>query len=194
MKEAMDGTDLKGDNITIAEGIAVNTPGAQTQEIVKALVGDILVVNESRIESALVLMMEVEKVVIEGAAAISLAALLEYPERFKGKKVGIVLTGGNIDSRLLASAIMRGMARDGRLSRLRISMFDAPGSLAKVTEVVAHVGANVLEMRHQREFGALSLKQTEMELVVETKDKAHADELLKGLDEAGFSVAFAQTV
>jgi len=190
----MDGTDLKGDNITIAEGIAVNTPGTSTQEIVKELVDDILVVNESRIESALVLMMEVEKVVIEGAAAISLAALLEYPERFKGKKVGLVLTGGNIDSRLLASAIMRGMARDGRLSRLRISMFDAPGSLAKVTEVVARVGANVLEMRHQREFGALSLKQTEMELVVETKDKAHADELLEGLHSEGFTVAFAQTV
>ena len=194
MKEALDGTDLKGDNITIAEGIAVNTPGTSTQEIVKELVDDILVVDESRIESALVLMMEVEKVVIEGAAAISLAALLEYPERFKGKKVGLVLTGGNIDSRLLASAIMRGMARDGRLSRLRISMFDAPGSLAKVTEVVARVGANVLEMRHQREFGALSLKQTEMELVVETKDKAHADELLKGLHSEGFTVAFAQTV
>ena len=194
MKEAMDGSDLEGSNITIAEGIAVKTPGTKTQEIVKNLVDDILVVSERRIESALVLMMEVEKVVVEGAAAISLAALMQYPEKFKGKKVGIVLTGGNIDSRLLASAIMRGMARDGRLSRLRISMVDVPGSLAMVTEVVARVGTNVIEVKHQREFGALSLKQTEMELVVESKDKAHADELLKGLEAEGFTVEFAQTV
>lgn len=194
MKEAMDGSNLEGSNITIAEGIAVKTPGTKTQEIVKGLVDDILVISERRIESALVLMMEVEKVVIEGAAAISLAALLEYPEKFKGKKVGIVLTGGNIDSRLLASAIMRGMARDGRLSRLRISMVDVPGSLAKVTEVVAKVGNNIIEMRHQREFGALSLKQTEMELVVESKDKDHANRLLNALEKEGFTVSFAQTV
>ncbi len=194
MKEAMDGSNLEGSNITIAEGIAVKTPGTKTQEIVKGLVDDILVVSERRIESALVLMMEVEKVVIEGAAAISLAALLEYPEKFKGKKVGIVLTGGNIDSRLLASAIMRGMARDGRLSRLRISMVDVPGSLAKVTEIVAKVGNNIIEMRHQREFGALSLKQTEMELVVESKDKDHANKLLNALERDGFTVSFAQTV
>ena len=194
MREAMTGEQLGGSRLTIAEGIAVMVPGTKTQEIVKTHVDEILIVPEHRIEAALVLMMEVEKVVIEGAAAISLAAMLHHPKVFTGKKVGMVLTGGNIDSRMLANAIMRGMARDGRLSRLRISMPDTPGSLASVTDIVARVGANVIEMRHHREFGALSLKMTEMELVVETKDEAHAKDLLLALEEAGFVVNYAKTV
>ena len=194
MREAVTGEKLGGSRITIAEGIAVMVPGSKTQQIVKAHVDEILIVPEHRIEAALVLMMEVEKVVIEGAAAISLAAMMHHPTLFQGKKVGMVLTGGNIDSRMLANAIMRGMARDGRLSRLRISMPDTPGSLAAVTSIVSKVGANVIEMRHQREFGALSLKMTEMELVVETKDQDHARVLLAALEEAHFVVDMAKTV
>ncbi|GHF26974.1 threonine ammonia-lyase [Kordiimonas sediminis] len=194
MKEAMDGSKLGGSNITIAEGIAVNNPGNRTQSVIRELVDEILVVPESRIEAALVLLMEIEKVVVEGAGAISLAALMQYPEKFKGHKVGMVLTGGNIDSRLLASAIMRGMARDGRLSRLRIQMLDQPGALAEVTAAVAQVGANVIELRHQREFGAVSLKMTEMELVIEAKDKDHANKLITALEQKGFKVSAAKTV
>ncbi len=194
MKSVMDGSNLMGNNITIAEGIAVNTPGINAQKCVRELVDEILIVEETRIEAAIVLLMEVEKVVVEGAAAISLAAMRQYPEVFKGHKVGMILTGGNIDSRMLASAIMRGMARDGRLSRLRIEMIDIPGNLAKVTKVVAQIGANVLEVKHQREFGAVSLKMTEMELVVETKDRAHAAKLVTALEESGFNVNSAKTV
>lgn len=189
MQQAMKGGSHSFDNPTIAEGIAVKIPGTHTQKIVKDMVDDILIIPETSIEEAIVLMMEIEKVVIEGAGATGLAALMQYPDRFKGKRVGMVLTGGNIDSRLLASAIMRGMARDGRLSRLRVTMLDVPGSLAKVSAAVAAAGANVLELRHQREFGAVSLKMTEMEMVVEAKDKAHSAQVITSLEEAGFTVS-----
>ncbi|WP_262695389.1 threonine ammonia-lyase [Kordiimonas aquimaris] len=194
MKERMDGSKLAGDNISIAEGIAVNKPGERTQQVVKELVDDIVTVSERQIEKAIVTIMEIEKVVVEGAGAISLAAVMQYPEMFKGQKVGMVLSGGNIDSRMLASAIMRGMARDGRLARLRITMMDQSGALARVTRIVADIGTNVLEVRHQREFGAISLKQTEMELVVEAKDKEHAMRLVHALEAADFKVEYALTV
>lgn len=194
MKETIDGTSLAGDNISIAEGIAVNNPGEKTRHVVKKLVDEIVTVSERKIEAAIVTIMEIEKVIVEGAGAISFGALMQHPEKFKGHKVGIILSGGNIDSRMLASAIMRGMARDGRLARLRITMMDQPGALAKVTEVVAEVGANVIEMRHHREFGAISLKQTEMELVIEAKDQEHAQRLVNALEAAGFEVDYAKTV
>ncbi|PCI61919.1 MAG: threonine ammonia-lyase [Kordiimonadales bacterium] len=194
MKETIDGTQLRGDNISIAEGIAVNQPGESTRHVVKKLVDEIVTVGERQIEAAIVTIMEIEKVIVEGAGAISFGALMQYPEKFKDQKVGIVLSGGNIDSRMLASAIMRGMARDGRLGRLRITMMDQAGALAKVTEIVAKIGTNIIEMRHQREFGALSLKQTEMELVIEAKDKTHAERLVAALEEEGFLVDYAKTV
>jgi len=194
MKETIDGSSLSGNNISIAEGIAVNNPGAKTRHIVKKLVDDIVTVHERQIEAAIVTLMEIEKVIVEGAGAISLGALMQYPEKFRGQKVGMVLSGGNIDSRLLASAIMRGMARDGRLARLRITMMDQPGALATVTEIVSQVGANVIEMRHHREFGAISLKQTEMELVIEAKDQDHAQQLVNALEKAQFKVDYAKTV
>ncbi len=194
MKETIDGTSLAGDNISIAEGIAVNNPGEKTRHVVKKLVDEIVTVSERKIEAAIVTIMEIEKVIVEGAGAISFGALMQHPEKFRGHKVGIILSGGNIDSRMLASAIMRGMARDGRLARLRITMMDQPGALAKVTEVVAEVGANVIEMRHHREFGAISLKQTEMELVIEAKDQEHAQRLVNALEAAGFEVDYAKTV
>ncbi|MEX0298629.1 MAG: threonine ammonia-lyase, partial [Kordiimonas sp.] len=194
MKETIDGTSLAGDNISIAEGIAVNNPGEKTRHVVRELVDDIVTVSERTIEAAIVTIMEIEKVIVEGAGAISFGALMQHPEKFKDRKVGIILSGGNIDSRMLASAIMRGMARDGRLARLRITMMDQPGALAKVTEVVAEVGANVIEMRHHREFGAISLKQTEMELVIEAKDQDHAQRLVNALEATGFKVDYAKTV
>jgi len=194
MKETMESRSYGGDKVTIAEGIAVSKPGFRTREVVRDLVDDILLVPEQEIENALVLMMEIEKIVVEGAAAIGLAALMANPDRFKGKRVGVILTGGNVDSRMLASTIMRAMSRDGRLNRLRIAMRDTPGSLALVTQIVSEVGANVIEMRHQREFGALSIKMTEMELVVETKDSEHSNQLTHRLRAAGFDVQNALTV
>lgn len=194
MKERVDGTQLAGDNISIAEGIAVNKPGDRTQMVVEQLVDEIVTVSERQIEKALVTLMEIEKVIVEGAGAISLAAVMQYPEKFKGQKVGMVLSGGNIDSRMLASAIMRGMARDGRLGRLRITMMDQPGALALVTDIVARIGTNIIEMRHHREFGAISLKQTEMELVIEAKDEEHAQRLVSALEVEGFKVDYAKTV
>lgn len=194
MKERVDGTQLAGDNISIAEGIAVNKPGDSTQLVVERLVDDIVTVSERQIEKALVTLMEIEKVIVEGAGAISLAAVMQYPDMFKDSKVGMVLSGGNIDSRMLASAIMRGMARDGRLGRLRITMMDQPGALAKVTDIVAKIGTNIIEMRHHREFGAISLKQTEMELVIEAKDEEHAQSLVTALEAEGFKVDYAKTV
>jgi len=194
MKETVEGTRLAGDNISIAEGIAVNAPGERTRGVVKALVDEIVTVPEREIEAAIVAIMEIEKVVVEGAGGIGLAAVMAHPELFAGRKVGIVLSGGNIDSRMLANAILRGMARDGRLARLRITMLDQPGALAMVTDIVANVGTNIIEMRHHREFGALSLKQTEMELVIEAKDQHHAQALVHALEAADFKVDYAKTV
>lgn len=186
-------TIIEGDH-TIAEGIAVKYPGMLTREVVRELVDDILIVPESRIEEAIILMMEIEKVIIEGAAATGLAALMEYPSQFKGKNVGLVLTGGNIDSRILSTCIMRGLNRDGRIARLRITLPDQPGSLASVSNVVAEHGANVMEVKHSREYGAVSLKYTELEVVVETKDRAHTEDLIRGLENAGFEVRETPTV
>ena len=173
---------------TIAEGIAVTKAGALTQDVVRQLVDDILIVPEARIEAAIVMLMEVEKVVVEGAGATGLAALLEYPELFKGRKVGSILTGGNIDSRMLSACIMRELFNDGRLSRLRIILLDQPGSLARVTALVASAGSNVLEVGHRRELGAISLKYTEMELMLETKDREHTLRVIEMLENEGFTV------
>jgi len=188
MKAALAGNTIESGGQTIAEGIAVVNPGVVTHSLIEALVDDVMIVPESRIESAIVMLMEVEKVVVEGAGATGLAALLEYPEFFKGKKVGTVLTGGNIDSRMLSACIMRELFNDGRLSRLRIILLDQPGSLATVSAMVADAGANVLEVGHRRELGAISLKYTEMELVVETKDRDHTVQVISKLEAAGFTV------
>ncbi len=194
MAATLNGETIVEGEHTIAEGIAVKYPGELTREVVRALVDDILIVPESRIEEAIILMMEVEKVIIEGAAATGLSALMEYPSQFKGKNVGLILTGGNIDSRILSTCIMRGLNRDGRIARLRITLPDQPGSLASVSTVVAEHGANVMEVKHSREYGAVSLKYTELEIVVETKDREHTDDLIAGLEKAGFEVRETATV
>lgn len=194
MVATLNNEDIVAGDHTIAEGIAVMKPGLLTREVVRELVDDILIVPESRIEEAIILMMEVEKIVIEGAAATGLSALMEYPSMFKGKNVGLVLTGGNIDSRILSTCIMRGMHRDGRIARMRITLPDQPGSLAHVSAVIAEQGANVMEVKHGREYGAMSLKYTELEIVVETKDRAHTEALIIGLENAGFEVRETPTV
>ncbi len=186
MFNTIKGTHHPQGNSTIAEGIAVGTPGRIPMEIIRQRVDDLLLVDEGDIEQALVMLLEVEKTLVEGAGAVGLAALLKYPERFKGKRVGLVLCGGNIDPLLLAAIIERGMVRAGRLARIRVGARDVPGSLARITAMVAEVGANIEEVHHQRAFTTLSAQNAEIELVVQTRGHAHVTQVLEVLRQAGF--------
>ena len=172
---------------TIAEGIAVGTPGRVPQAIIEKLVDDILLVDEGDIEQAIVMLLEIEKTLVEGAGAAGLAAMLKWPERFRGKKVGLVLGGGNIDPLLLAAIIERGMVRAGRLARIRVSARDVPGSLAKITATVAEAGGNIDEVHHQRAFTTLAAQNVEIELVLQTRGRDHIAAVLDALHEAGFT-------
>ena len=174
---------------SIAEGIAVGTPGEIPRAIIKRLVDDMLLVDEGDIEQAMVMLLEVEKTLVEGAGATGLAALLKYPERFAGKRVGLVLCGGNIDPLLLAAIIERGMVRAGRLARIKVSVRDIPGSLAAITAMVADAGANIDEVHHQRAFTMLSVQNVEIELVIQTRGRSHISEVLAVLNAAGFEAA-----
>jgi len=193
MKNCVDGKPFDGGGISIAEGIAVKEPGEITRKIVKELVDDILVVSERHIEDAINLMLEIEKVVVEGAAAAGLAALLQFGERFKGQNVGLVLCGGNIDNRLLSHALMKGLARDGRVAYLRVLLPDMPGALAKVSAVIAKHGANVLEVEHRREFSDVSLKQAVLNIVIESQNPEMTDIIMDELRNDGFDVELAAT-
>jgi threonine dehydratase len=173
---------------TIAEGIAVPRPGRLTGRIVDALVDDVVTVSEEHIEEAINLLLEIEKVVTEGAGAAGIAALIEHGARFAGKRVGVVLTGGNIDPRLLASVVMRGLIRNGRLSRLHVEVPDVPGSLGSITTILGDVGANIVEILHQRMFVDLSVRSAEVEVTIETLDHAHVERAVAALTEAGYPV------
>ena len=172
---------------TIAEGIAVGTPGRVPQAIIEQLVDDILLVDEGDIEQAIVMLLEIEKTLVEGAGAAGLAAMLKSPERFRGRKVGLVLGGGNIDPLLLAAIIERGMVRAGRLARIRVSARDVPGSLAKITATVAEAGGNIDEVHHQRAFTTLAAQNVEIELVLQTRGRDHIGAVLDALHDAGFT-------
>jgi threonine dehydratase len=170
---------------TIAEGIAVKDVGDLAFEIIKSLVEEVLIVEEETIERALVALIEIEKTVAEGAGAAALAALLEHPSRFAGKRVGLPVSGGNIDSRVLASVLMRGLVRDARLVRLRVTMPDVSGSLAKVAALIAEAGGNIVEIQHQRIFGTASVRSPEVEFLIETRDREHTDALVGLLQKNG---------
>jgi threonine dehydratase len=174
---------------TIAEGIAVKDVGSIALGIIRRLVEEVLVVEEETIERAVVALIEIEKTVAEGAGAAGLAALLEHPQRFAGRRVGILVSGGNIDSRVLASVLMRGLVRDGRLVRLRVTMPDVSGSLAKVAAAIADAGGNIVEIQHQRIFGTSSVRSPEVEFLVETRDRAHTGELVRALQEKSIRVS-----
>jgi threonine dehydratase len=174
---------------TMADGIAVAHAGALTSELLAEAGAEILTVNERSIEDGVNHFLEIEKVVAEGAGAAGLAAIIEHHERFAGKTVGVVLTGGNIDPRLLSSVILRGLVHDGRLSRLRVWLDDRPGSLSQLTAVVGDAGGNIVEVQHQRLFAAGPIRTTEVELAVETMDREHGDALVKALEDKGYRVA-----
>ena len=171
---------------TIAEGIAVGRPGTLTQQLVEKYVDDIVLVDEGDIEQGIVMLLDIEKTLVEGAGAAPLAAMNKEPERYRGRKVGLVLGGGNIDPMLLAAIIQRGMVRAGRLARLKVCARDVPGSLAKITTVVSEAGGNIDEVHHQRAFTLLAAQNVEIELVVQTRGHAHVQGLLEALRAAGF--------
>ena len=171
---------------TIAEGIAVKEPGALTARIVKALVADILLVDETTLEAAVELLLDQHKLVVEGAGAAGVAAVLAERGRFAGKRVGIVICGGNIDARLLASIMMRGLVRDGRLVRLRAELPDAPGALSRLSGVIGAHGGNIVEVHHQRLFQDISVKRAEVDVTVETQNRRHVAALVAALSAAGY--------
>ena len=171
---------------TVADGIAVPVAGAVTAPLVDAYVDELVTVTDDAVESAINLLLEIEKSVVEGAGAAGLAALLTPPERLRGRTVGVVLSGGNIDPRLLASVVMRGLVRSGRLARLLVEVADAPGSLAAVTAVLGAAGANIVELAHDRMLLDVSARSAELEVVVETFDHDHLDRVVAALAEAGF--------
>ena len=171
---------------SIADGIAVREPGEFIRRHGRELVTDILLVEEGDIEQAIVMLLEVEKTVAEGAAAVTLAALLRHRERFAGRRVGLVLSGGNIDPLTLAFIMERGLARSGRLARITVELRDLPGALAQVTGKLAALGANIEEVHHQRTFTHLPLQSAEVEFVVQTRNHEHVQEVLGELAAAGF--------
>jgi threonine dehydratase len=159
--------------VTLAEGIAVRSPGRLTRPVVEALVEDIVLVGESAIERAVCLLAGEAKLVAEGAGAAGVAALLQHANRFAGRRVGAVLCGGNIDMRLLASVLLRGLVREGRLVRLRVVVTDAPGAMAAVTRLIGEAGANIVEIFHHRLTFAVPAKQAELDIVVESRNAGH---------------------
>jgi threonine dehydratase len=171
---------------TLAEGIAVKEPGRLTRRIVEELVCDILLVDEAMLESAVEILLERQKLIVEGAGACGVAAVLAAPERFAGKRVGIVISGGNIDGRLLASILMRGLVREGRLVRLRAELPDIPGALSRVSGIIGKHAGNIVEVHHQRLFHDTSVKRAELDVVVETQNRRHVEVLIAALNHAGF--------
>jgi threonine dehydratase len=172
---------------TIAEGIAVKEPGSLTLPIIARLVDEVLLVEEAAIEAAVLQLLEIEKTVAEGAGAAGLAAVASHPERFRGRRVGLVLCGGNIDSRLLSAVILRGLVRTQRLVRLRLGVPDCPGSLVRIASIIAEKGGNVVDVAHQRAFSKLSVKLADVDFTIETRTAAHAEEIAAALRAAGFA-------
>lgn len=177
---------MRGD--TLAEGIAVKAPGRITTGIVRKLVDDIVLVSDDEMERAVSMLINIEKTVAEGAGAAGLAAVMAAPERFRGANVGLVLTGGNIDTRLIASVLTRELAREGRLTQLVIDIVDRPGQLALVSNLLGEAGANIIEVSHQRTFSDLPAKAALLQIVIETRDRSHRDDVVARLTAAGFNL------
>jgi len=187
MYQRLNGLPVEVGGDTIAEGMAVKDVGDLPFSILESLVIEILLVEEETIERAIVSLIEIEKTVAEGAGAAGLAALLQHPARFAGKRVGMPICGGNIDSRLLSEVLMRGLVRDGRLVRLRVVMPDIAGNLARVAAMIGAAGGNIVDVQHQRVFGTASVKSPEVEFLIETRDREHTQAIVAALEKNGVS-------
>ena len=192
MYDAVKGETLPCGGDTLAEGIAVKQPGTFTREIIRGVVDDIVLVDEPHLEEAVALLLQIEKSVVEGAGAAGLAALLAHRERFRGKKIGLVLCGGNIDTRLLANVLLRDLARSGRLARLRITLQDRPGSLFKVMREFNEHNVNILEIYHQRIFTNLPAKGLVTDIECEARDREQLEALIAALKVKGYQVAHVE--
>jgi len=188
MKMAIADQEIACGGETLAEGIAVKKPGLLTMPVVKALVDDILLVSERQLEWAVGALVEQQRIVAEGAGAAGIAALYAHPDLFAGKRVGVVICGGNIDPRLLASILTRNMAVDGRIARLRIDISDEPGMLAAISTAIGECGGNIVEIYHQRLFYDVPAKLAKIDAVVETRGSEHVDEIIAALTKARFKV------
>jgi threonine dehydratase len=183
---ALDGRAATCGESTLAEGIAVSHPGQIPLAIARTHVDDVLLADEEEIENAVLVLLEVEKTVAEGAGAVGLAALLATPARFAGRRVGIVISGGNIDLLPLSSILQRGLVRSGRLLRIRVTLPDRPGALARAADCLGDAGANIVQVEHQRTFTGLPLQVVEARFVLQTRGPAHARQVLEQLRHAGF--------
>lgn len=188
VKAQIEGRGKVAGGATLAEGIAVKEPSAHNVAVIKKLVSRIDLVNDTEIEKAIFDLLRDEKLVIEGAAGAGLAAIEKNLDYYKGKKVGLVICGGNIDSRLLSTLIMRGMIREGRITRLRFEIDDTPGQLADISRMIGESGANVIEVIHQRMMQTVSLKRAELDVVIEARDQFHVKDLVETLKQRGFAV------
>lgn len=191
MVNALDGGARKTGGNTLAEGIAVKEAGRLTRDIVRKKVDDIVLVEERILERALSILMNEQKLLVEGAGAAGLAAILADPERFYGKTVGLVLCGGNIDARLLSMILMRDLARSGRLARLRVQLLDMPGQLVRVASIIADQDGNVIDVGHHRTYSDLPAKMTCMDVTIDTQGQEHLDRIIGALRGAGYEVEIA---
>ena len=186
MSDALEQRAPRSGGLTLADGIAVKSPGVITKAIIERLVSEVLLVDEAAIEHAVAMLVELQKLAAEGAGAAGVAALLAHPGRFAGRRVGVVVCGGNIDSRMLAQVLMRGLVRDGRVVTLRIEISDSPGVLGTLARTIGESGGNIIEIHHQRLFYDLPVKRADVDAVVETRNSAHVGEIVQALANAGF--------
>jgi len=184
MHAAITGQNVQSKGATLAEGIAVKSPGARTLPIIRELVDDIVVLEEAAIENAVELLADTGRLVVEGAGAAPLGVVMEDTARFADKQVGLLLSGGNIDMRVFASVLLRGLVRGGQMVRLRVQISDSPGQLATVSSLIGDAGGNIVEIVHQRMFYDVPVKHTDLDVVVETRNAAHAAEIVDCLEAA----------
>jgi threonine dehydratase len=188
LKSALDGRERQCGGDTLAEGIAVTEIGGFTLPLIRKYVDEILLVEEDGLEHAVAQLLNIEKTLVEGAGAAGLAAVAANPERFSGKHVGIVLSGGNIDARLLSSILMRELVREGRITRLRVSISDVPGQMARISEIVSRLQGNFIDIQHNRIFTLLPAKDTYVDIILETRDRPHLQTILAELREVDYAV------
>ena len=188
MRQRLAGELVNVGGDTVAEGLAVRDVGELPVSLCRQLVDEVLLVEEGDVETAICWLAEIEKTVAEGAGAAGLAALIAHRDRFAGLAVGVPITGGNIDLRVLSDALLRGLARDGRLSRIAVSVSDIAGSLARITGAIGAAGGNIVDVAHERVFTTGTIRQSDVRFVVETRDAAHSRALVEGLRAQGYAI------